>query len=198
MHNSEGAPRGLNKLIAALKLEMYGVHPRLHALTLAASLLPRRDAGLARARLFALAGFRIGEGTCLNSTPRISGSSGLFERLAIGKRCIIDEDCAFDLEECITIGDRVAIGPGVIILTSTHELGPREHRAGPVVKTPVVIQDGALLGARSIILPGVTVGAGAVVNPGSVVNKDVAPNTRVGGAPAVQLEILPSDDSPQP
>lgn len=194
MVSPEGSPRRLQKLMAALKVEMYGLHPRLHALTLAASVLPRRNAAQARARLFALAGFRIGEGTRLNSSPRISGSAGLFARLVIGADCVIDEDCAFDLEESITIGDRVAIGPGVIILTSTHELGPREHRAGPVVKTPVVIRDGALLGARSIILPGVTIGAGAVVNPGAVVNKDVAPHTRVGGAPAVQIEVLSADE----
>jgi len=33
----------------------------------------------------------------------------------------------------ITIGDRVTVSPGVMILTSTHELDIREHRAGAVV-----------------------------------------------------------------
>lgn len=184
----------MNKLVAALRLETYGIHPRLHALNMAAAALPRRTGAEARARLFRLAGFRIGQGTRLNSSPRITGSSNLFERLQIGDQCVIGEDCAFDLEESVTIGDRVSIDPGVIILTSTHELGPREHRAGPIVKTPVVIQEGALIGARAILLPGVTIGAGAVVSPGAVVNKDVAPNTRVGGAPAVQIEILGNDE----
>jgi maltose O-acetyltransferase len=182
------------KLVNALKLELYGLHPRLHALTLAASVLPRRNAAEARARLFRLAGFRIGSGTRLHSSPRISGGDDLFSHLVIGQDCSIDEDCAFDLEETITIGNRVSIGPGAMILTSTHELGPRVHRAGPIMKSPVRIEDGALLGARSIILPGVTVGAGAVVNPGAVVNKDVQPHTRVGGAPAIQLEVLSADE----
>lgn len=167
------------------------------ALTFAVSLLPRRNAARLRARLFALAGFEIGDGTLLNSCPRVSGSGELFSKLVIGRDCRVDEDCAFDLEETVTIGDRVCIGPGVIILTSTHELGPREHRAGPIMKRPVVVDDGALLGARSILLPGVTVGAGAVVNPGAVVNKDVAPHTRVGGAPAVQIEVLSNDATAQ-
>jgi acetyltransferase-like isoleucine patch superfamily enzyme len=175
-------------------VELYGLHPRLQALTLAASLLPRRNAAEARARLFGLAGFRIGNGTRMHSSPRISGGNDLFSRLVIGENCSIDEDCAFDLEETISIGNRVSIGPGAMILTSTHELGPREHRAGAIVKTPVRIEDGALLGARSIILPGVTVGAGAIVNPGAVVNKDVLPHTRVGGAPAIQLEVLSADE----
>ena len=34
------------------------------------------------------------------------------------------------------------------------------------------------------ILPGVTIGDGAVVAAGAVVNRDVAPNTVVGGVPA--------------
>ena len=193
--NDAVAPSKLQKVLTALKVEFYGLHPRLHALTMAASLLPRRNAVEARARIYALAGFQIGPGTRLHSSPRISGREALFDKLIIGKDCSIDEDCAFDLEEQITIGDRVSIGPGAMILTSTHELGPREHRAGPITKSPVRVDDGALLGARSIILPGVTVGAGAVVNPGAVVNKDVAPHTRVGGAPAVQIEVLSSDDS---
>ncbi|HEX7450673.1 MAG TPA: acyltransferase [Polyangiaceae bacterium] len=194
MDSTDVAPSAFQELLSALKLELYGLHPRLHALTLAASVLPRRNAAEARARLFALAGFRIGNGTRLHSSPRISGGQDLFRRLVIGENCSIDEDCAFDLEETITIGDRVSIGPGAMILTSTHELGPREHRAGPITKNPVTVQDGALLGARSIILPGVTVGAGAVVNPGAVVNKDVLPHTRVGGAPAVQIEVLSADE----
>jgi len=194
MVSKDLAPSTLRKLVSALKVELYGLHPRLHALTLAASVLPRRNATEARARLFALAGFRIGNGTRLHSSPRISGGEDLFSRLVIGESCSIDEDCAFDLEESITIGDRVSIGPGAMILTSTHDLGPREHRAGPTTKSPVTVQDGALLGARSIILPGVTVGAGAVVNPGAVVNKDVLPHTRVGGAPAVQIEVLSANE----
>ena len=188
----------LQRVKSALKLEFYGLHPRLHALTMSASFLPRRKGAETRARLFGLAGFQIGPRTLLHGSPRISGGEALFQKLVIGKDCSIDEDCAFDLEECITIGDRVSIGPGVMILTSTHELGPREHRAGAITKSPVRVDDGALLGARSIILPGVTVGAGAVVNPGAVVNKDVAPHTRVGGAPAVQIEVLSSDDSRAP
>jgi maltose O-acetyltransferase len=198
MDSSDLPPSAFQKFLSALKVELYGLHPRLHALTLAASVLPRRNAAEARARLFALAGFRIGNGTRLHSSPRISGGSDLFSRLVIGENCSIDEDCAFDLEETIKIGDRVSIGPGTMILTSTHELGPREHRAGSIMKSPVTVQDGALLGARSIILPGVTVGAGAVVNPGAVVNKDVLPHTRVGGAPAVQLEVLSADDPVAP
>lgn len=43
------------------------------------------------------------------------------------------------------------------------------------------------IGHRAIILPGITIGNGAVIAAGSVVTKDVAPYTIVGGVPAKQI-----------
>ena len=191
MASSDATFSALQNLFSALREELSSLQPRLHALTVAASFLPRRN-GRARARLYSLAGFQIGEGTRLHGTPLISGSDGLFGRLAIGKDCSIDEGCAFDLEADITIGDRVSIGPGAIILTSSHEFDPHQHAPRTLVKSPVKVGEGALLGARSVILPGITIGAGAVVNPGAVVRRDVLPHTRVGGVPATQIETLSS------
>lgn len=190
MSEEVSKPKGWRRVAAVFKAEVMGLHPRLHAFSVASSLLPRRSSGLARARLLELAGFPVGEGTRLQGTPKITGSVGLFEHLEIGRDCSIDADCIFDLEEKITLGDRVTVGPGVMILTSTHELATAQHRAGPVTRAPVIIGDGCWLRARSIILPGVTLGKGAIVEAGAVVNKDVAPHTRVGGIPAAQLEVL--------
>lgn len=197
MDSSQGFSGDLERGLSALKLEVFGLNPRLQALTLAASLLPGHAAARARARLYARAGFGIGEGTRLNGVLRLSGPGDLFSRLSIGRACLIDEHCAFDLEDRIMVGDRVVLGPGVLILTSRHEAGPTERGAGLTVKAPVIIEDGALLGARCIILPGVTVGAGSVVNPGSVVSKDVAPHIRVAGTPAVQVEDLGNHERSQ-
>jgi acetyltransferase-like isoleucine patch superfamily enzyme len=188
----------VQKAVALWRDETVGVHPRLMALGLVAGLLPRHRVAETRARLYSLAGFQVGEGTKIQAPPRLNGSTGLFSNLVIGQGCTIDAECVFDLADRITIGDRVTISPGVMILTSTHELDIREHRAGPLQLAPVNIGDGVWLGARSIILPGVTVGAGAVVNPGAVVNKDVAPQTRVGGAPAVQIEVLATHEVTTP
>ena len=53
-----------------------------------------------------------------------------------------------------------------------------------LVTAPITICDGVWIGARAIILPGVTIGEGAVVAAGAVVTKDVEPFTVVGGNPA--------------
>jgi maltose O-acetyltransferase len=198
MARSDPKPTGWRKVVTLLREETGGFHPRLIALSLAQGVLPSHLAQQARARLFSLAGFRVGNGTRIAAMPRINGGADLFSKLTIGAQCAIEAHCVFDLGDQITIGDRVVLSPGVMILTSTHELDIREHRAGPVQFAPVTIGDGAWLGARCIILPGVTVGAGAIVNPGSVVNKDVVPQTRVGGTPATQLEVLASNEAAAP
>lgn len=78
--------------------------------------------------------------------------------------------------ERISVGDNSIIGYNTTILA--HEYLIREYRLGDVR-----IGSNVLIGANSTILPGVTIGDGAVVAAGSVVHKDVAPGTFVGGNP---------------
>lgn len=49
---------------------------------------------------------------------------------------------------------------------------------------PVTIGDKVFIGARAIILRGVTIGNGAVIGAGAVVAKDVPPMAIVAGNPA--------------
>lgn len=51
----------------------------------------------------------------------------------------------------------------------------------------IVVHDNVFIGAKAIIKYGVTIGPNAVVAMGSVVTKDVAPNTVVGGNPARKI-----------
>jgi len=59
-----------------------------------------------------------------------------------------------------------------------------------------VIGDGAWIGARVIILPGVTVGAGAVIAAGSVVTSDCAPDSLYAGVPAQLKGPLKEEETP--
>lgn len=92
------------------------------------------------------------------------------------------------------IGDYVCIGAEAVILMG----GNHTHRADwfslyPFAdnisnayqgKGPTTLGDGAWIGMRAMIMPGVTIGEGAVVATNSVVTRDVAPYSVVGGNPA--------------
>ncbi len=58
---------------------------------------------------------------------------------------------------------------------------------------PIKICSDAWIGMNCIILKGVTIGKGAIVAAGSVVTKDVAPWTIVGGNPAVFIKNVEPD-----
>jgi acetyltransferase-like isoleucine patch superfamily enzyme len=58
---------------------------------------------------------------------------------------------------------------------------------------PIVLEDGAWIGAGAIVLPGVRVGRGAVIAAGAVVTKDVEPYSIVGGVPGVAIGSRPEE-----
>lgn len=179
----------LNKLVSVLKSEFDQIRPQQHALSLISRAIPRNTGNGLRASLLRARGIRVGEGTVLQDTPRFTGGEARgFDKFELGRDCLIGLGCSFEVGTSITIGDRVTVGHQVLIITTTHELGTREHRAGESVRNPVKIEHDAWIGARAVILPGVTIGAGAIVEPGSVVNKDVAPHVRVRGIPARPVE----------
>jgi len=109
------------------------------------------------------------------------------EKLRIGDGTWIGQLVFLHSAGGLTIGKDVGIGPGVKILTSQHDIGGTAD--DPILKRPlqfrsVTIEDGADLGAGSVILPGVTVGRGAQVGAGAVVTNHVEPGAIVAGSPA--------------
>jgi len=161
------------------------VRLRIFAL-ISALLLDNRLSGRLRAALLRLNGASVGR-TCF-----IRGNLQLPEGfdLSLGNDVFINTGCCLDCAAPISIGNRVELGYQVTLITGDHHVGPHEKRCGPAQPRSIIIEDGAWIGARSVILPGVRIGAGAVVSVGSLVARDVAPDTLVAGVPARQLKHL--------
>jgi maltose O-acetyltransferase len=157
--------------------------------------LPEHTCSRLRTRILRWAGFRIGFGTTFAGMPALSGSGDLRGRVRFGEHCWINTGLRLDASAAITISDHVVIGPEVMFVSSSHEYGAAHHRAGPLTVAPITVEQGVWLGARCTVLPGVTIGRGAVVAAGAVVNRNVPPNTLVGGVPARVLRELPGSES---
>lgn len=95
------------------------------------------------------------------------------------------------------IGDYVCIGAEAVILMGAIILivwigflypfldNIKEAYIG---KGDTYIHDGVWIGMRAMIMPGVTIGEGAIIAANSVVTKDVAPYSIVGGIPAKHVK----------
>ncbi|HEY3775519.1 MAG TPA: acyltransferase [Solirubrobacteraceae bacterium] len=105
---------------------------------------------------------------------------------SIGRNTRISQGCTIDLRSGLAIGDNVSVSPEVMILAGSHDVhAPRFNDIAGFV----TIEDYVWIGARAIVLPGVTLGRGAVVAAGSVVTKNVAPMTMVAGVPAKPVGV---------
>ncbi len=102
-------------------------------------------------------------------------------RLSVGTYCGFNARCYFELADKITIGDHVAVGQDVMFLTRTHDTSNPLKRAGNTGSAPIEVGNGAWIGARCTILPGVKIGAGAVIGASVVVAKDVPANMLLMG-----------------
>jgi maltose O-acetyltransferase len=181
------------RFFTILRQETEGLHPRLLFVETLMGVLPPFVGGRLRVRLLRWVGFDIGKATVFWDIPRIICATNPAPRLRFGHSCLLNIGCFFQVDEPVYIGDFVGIGPQTMIITTTHRIGPSTRRCAEQQAMPVTISSGTWIGARSTILPGVTIGPGCVIAAGSVVTRDVPPNTIVGGVPARPLKTLPND-----
>ena len=135
-------------------------------------------------------GVEMGNGSSVSSYcnifPREPGFDGKF---IMGQGSNIGDNTIIDTSDDVIIGDQVALGPFDIVYTHDHDYHSDTFAAwkGGVHTGKVIIEDGAWVGARVTLLPGVTIGRRAIVAAGSVVTKSVAAGDIVGGIPAKPL-----------
>jgi len=129
-------------------------------------------------------GAQIGQHSSIHRNCRFYRPS----QVQVGDHCVILRETLLDGRKGLTLSHNVNISEGVLIFTLHHDMrSPTFEASGG----PVHIGDHVFIGARAIILPGVTVGRGAVVAAGAVVTKDVAPQSIVGGVPARAIGTRP-------
>ncbi len=111
---------------------------------------------------------------------------GTSENLKLGKYIFIGDNARLCCEGGLEIGSHTKIGLDVLILTSNHNYKSKEMLPYDEYdyKQKVIIGKNCWIGARVTICPGVKIEEGAIIGAGSVVTKSIPRCAIAAGNPA--------------
>ena len=110
---------------------------------------------------------------------------GMQGKLEIGKDVYLLKDCFIDYTGNVTVKDQVYIAYGAVIQTHYHPYHSDWNLSNDAVQTGILIEEGAVIGTRAIIMPSCHyIGKYARVGAGAVVTHDVPDFAVVAGVPA--------------
>jgi putative colanic acid biosynthesis acetyltransferase WcaF len=97
----------------------------------------------------------------------------------------IGENVWIDNLTHVKIGSNVCLSQGAMLLTGNHNYSTSTFE---LVVKPITIEDGAWIGAKAIVCPGITVQSHAVLTAGSVATKSLEPYAICQGNPAIKIK----------
>jgi acetyltransferase-like isoleucine patch superfamily enzyme len=154
----------------------------------------------------------IGDGSVVWAFAQVREEAKIGSNCIIGTGVYVDKNVVIgnsvkiqntaQLFEGCELDDGVFIGPGVIIANDEY---PRSTNPDGTLKSAsdwrlakTKINRGASIGARAVVLGGITVGRYAMIGAGAVVTKDVPEYAIVVGNPAKVIGIAGVCGHPQP
>lgn len=122
----------------------------------------------------------VGDYSCVESDVVFRGG-----RVEIGRNSYIGHHTFFNATNHIKIGDNTLIAGFCYLVDANHgtELGML-IREQPLEVAPISIGNDVWLGARVVVLPGATIEDGAVIGANSVVSGHIPANAIAVGSPA--------------
>ena len=132
--------------------------------------------------LLRIFGARIGKGLVIKNGVNIKFPW----KLEIGNNVWLGESCWIDNLDKVFIGNNVCISQGALLLTGNHDytLPTFDYR-----NAPIVVEDGAWVGAKSVVCPGVTISNHSILTVGTIVTKNTEAYGIYQGNPAVKIRI---------
>ena len=115
----------------------------------------------------------------------------LGEGLKIGENVGIAANAFIAVRGNIEIGDNTIFGPGVSIHAENHNFSENDKpiRLQGATRKGIKIGSDCWIGAKVVILDGVTIGEHAIIAAGAVVTKDVPDYAIAGGVPAKIIKM---------
>lgn len=137
---------------------------------------------------------RLGRWSWIGDGCKIRAHEGVVE---IGAKTVMGQECTISSFQRVSIGRECVIADRVMLIDFDHGVVEVERpiREQGIYKRDVEVGNNCWLGYGACILRGVTVGDNCVVGTSSVVTKDVADNSVVGGIPAKVLRMREAPSS---
>ncbi|WP_140487692.1 acyltransferase [Flavobacterium sp. GSA192] len=128
------------------------------------------------------------------SNEQLTLEANLKAGLKVGKNCSGLINCTIDYGHCwlIEIGDDVIFAPQVYLLA--HDTSTKRS-LGYTKIAKIKIGNKCFIGARVLIMPGVTIGENSIIGAGSVVVKSIPANVVAAGNPARVITTLSDYES---
>lgn len=126
---------------------------------------------------------------------RIEPGAIIREKVEIGEGAVIMMGAVINIGAVVGEGTMIDMGAvlgGRAMVGSRCHIGAGAVLAGvvePASATPVIVEDGVLVGANAVVIEGVHIGKNAVVAAGAVVIEDVPENAVVAGSPAKIIKM---------
>lgn len=130
-----------------------------------------------------------------NLHARVEPGAILRDGVEIGENAVIMMGAVLNIGAVVGAGSMIDMGAvlgGRATVGKNCHIGAGAVLAGviePPSATPVVVEDGVMIGANAVVLEGVHIGRNAVVAAGAVVTQDVPDNAVVAGTPARVLKL---------
>ena len=105
-------------------------------------------------------------------------------KLVIGSHSWIGEEVWIDNLSNVLIGDSVTISQGALLLTGSHD---HSKETFDFISSPIIIEDGAWIGARAVVVGGVTCHTHSILGINSVAESNLQPYIIYKGNPAVPV-----------
>lgn len=116
---------------------------------------------------------------------KVDGPYSDAKRIILGRNVLVGENCEFNVQDRVVIGDGCLIAAGCRFIDNNHGTADgSEIRQQPNQKAPIIIENDCWLGANVIVLSGVHLGRGVIVGAGAVVTRDLPEYAVAAGVPA--------------
>lgn len=127
-------------------------------------------------------GAKIGKGLVIKNNVNIKFPW----KLVLGDYVWLGENVWIDNLDKIEIGNNVCISQGALLLTGNHDytLSTFDYR-----NAPIIIENGAWIGAKAIVCPGVKVKSHSILTAGSIATKNMEAYSIYQGNPAQKIRM---------